>query len=55
MKLKSEDRPIIKPQEPDIEKHGMPVQQPPPEIVPEPQPDPTPSTEPEPSQPSTSD
>jgi len=55
MKTSSEGRPVIKPQEPDIEIHGLPVQDPPPELMPEQQPEPPPSPEPEPEQPSTSD
>jgi hypothetical protein len=43
-----EDRPVTKPQEPEIEIHGMPVIEPPPEIVPEQQPIPDPSSEPKP-------
>ena len=44
------DRPVTQPQEPDIEKHSMPVQTPPPELVPEPDPPSTPEPDPQPSQ-----
>ena len=44
------DQPVVKPQEPEIEKHSMPVQTPPPELVPEPDPTPAPESETQPSQ-----
>jgi len=44
------DQPVIPPQDPDIEIHSMPVQTPPPELVPEPDPPSTPEPDPQPSQ-----
>ena len=55
MDIRLEDRPEIKPLDPDTEKHGMPVQSPPPEIIPEPEPVPESTPEPEPEPQKTND
>ena len=48
MDIRIQDRPEISPEEPDTEKHGMPVQSPPPEIIPESEPVSEPIPDPEP-------